>query len=660
MTTNAQQTKCLTTSSFIWLDNVVHDTLENIDIQERLCMLIRDLKVFQSSDKCIEYIKSLPNERFILVIRSRLGQKIISNIHCFTQVYSIYIYGTDKEKNKRWIKRYPKIKGFLDKLDEVIAQLVSCQELSQQQNINEKLSITFFLKKDENTELNDQFIYSQILNDYLLHIKPISNNWKEFLAICKDTYKNDENELRIIREFENEYTPNRALWWYTRKTFAYHLLQKAFHTHNIELLLIFQSFIQDIQRLIEDNKWMKPLLVYKSYMMKNEELQIFKNSIGEYISMNGFFVADLSLQQSKSNFLNVDSTPDCERVLFEISIDPYIDPRKPYCNITSFSYFSNEEEIIFTLGSIFRLSNIFQTHDKKNPIWVIRMKLSTDKHKRLKFVYENKVNQYNMGQINLLSLGRALRKMNKLDDAEKFYQHVLKDIPNDHPNAADGYYGLGMLLDEKKDYPSSLACHQIAMEIKERTLKINDPSIGYSYNCIGNVFQKNGDFKRALEYYEKALSVWKRIYGENHPDTAMCLNNIACVYENEKKYSEALEFHQKALAIKKLHLQDDDPNLSVTHNNLATLYAHTGQLDLAFEHFNISLKIKLKSLPKKHLDISLAYRNIGLVYEMKGDLAQAKSSFEKAAALHHEILPPAHNDIVQIEKDIARVSVQSE
>ena len=655
MTTNVQQSKNLETFSLIWLDGIVNDSVENIETQQRLRTFINHLKTFQKGDECIQYIESLPKDRFVLIVSGRLGQEIVPQIHQLRQVYSIYVYCLDKERNERWAKRYPKIKSVIVKLDELVSQIRLNQEKRGETKINEPLPITFFLTNNPNTELNDQFIYSQLLIDYLLRIKPTSADEKELISLCKDEYKGNENELNIIKEFEEQYSSDRALWWYTREAFIYRLLNKAFRIQNVDLLLIFHFFIRDIQRLIEQNKCTNSLIAYRSSLMSNDEIQLFKNSVGEFISINGFLTTNLYRQQTISHLNSPDTTNDLEKVLFEIAAHSNIDPNKPFCNITPFSYYTGEEQILFTLGSIFRLVSVQPQGDGKDRIWIIRLKLSTNKHRLLRYLFENMKNQYNTEQINLLSFGRVLRKMSKFDEAERFYRRLLKELPHDHPNLADCHYSLGIVIDEKGDYESSLEWHQKSLAIKNQTLKSNDPNMGYSYNSIGNVYQKKGDYKRALEYYNKALIVWKRAFGENHLDVAMCLNNMGCIYENEKKYSEALECHQKSLAIKNLHLPTDHLNLSATHNNLASVYGNLGQLDLSLEHFNLSLKIKTKSLPINHPEIALTLKNIGLIYEIKGDFSQAKDFYERSAIMRRHIFSSTHPDVNRIEQDVKRV-----
>ena len=46
--------------------------------------------------------------------------------------------------------------------------------------------------------------------------------------------------------------------------------------------------------------------------------------------------------------------------------------------------------------------------------------------------------------------------MSNLDEAEKFYRHLLRQLPCDHRNVADCHYSLGIVIDEKIDYESNL------------------------------------------------------------------------------------------------------------------------------------------------------------------------------------------------------------
>jgi tetratricopeptide (TPR) repeat protein len=342
-----------------------------------------------------------------------------------------------------------------------------------------------------------------------------------------------------------------------------------------------------------------------------------------------------------------------KKILFKIEADPRLMKIKPFANITVHSQISDEDEILFSLGSIFRLENIQRG---KNDIYTINLLLCSDDNHHLKTIFDHIKHQYGENDINLLSFGNALRRMGKLDEAEKCYQRLLNGSLYDQDLISRSYHHLGRIAETKGDYDTSLEYLHQSLEIKLKTMKSNDPSIAQSYNSIGIVYQQKGDHEKALEAFNKALIIWKRAYGKNHPNVAGSYNNMGVVYKREKKYAEALESFQKALAIRERHPSTNYYDLAGSHNNIGAVYERLGHHDLAIHHYNLSLKIKTKSLPPQHPSIALTFENMGYVYENRGAYLQALSYFEKAATIYRHSLPSTHHDVIQIEQSIQRVS----
>jgi hypothetical protein len=78
------------------------------------------------------------------------------------------------------------------------------------------------------TGLNGGFVHSLLVIDVLLRIKPVEKDTQELIGLCKNAYKDNKIELNIVREFQQKYSPNKALWWYTRESFLYKMLNKCF------------------------------------------------------------------------------------------------------------------------------------------------------------------------------------------------------------------------------------------------------------------------------------------------------------------------------------------------------------------------------------------------------------------------------------------------
>ncbi len=503
------------------------------------------------------------------------------------------------------------------------------------------------------TGLNGEFISSQLFVNCLLRIKAAETDQDELINLAKKEYKDNKNELDIINEFQKDYSPNRALWWYTRESFLYQQLNKALRMQNIDSIFVFRFFIRDIEKQLKDHQCTSSIRVFRGQLMSNEEMELLKESIGQLISMNSFLSTTVDRRMALS-FLYSSTAPDhMQRVLFEIDADPQLEGIRPFANITSLSYFSCEAEVLFMLGSIFRLISI--DHSDRG-IWIFRLALCGNTDPDLQALFDHMKNQHGSGETTLLSVGLILCEMGKYDEAEKYFRRLLKEIPSDHEDIAACYHNLGNLFDHTGDYESSLDWHRKALETMMRTLNPNDANIGTSYNSIAAVHAKMGNYEEALESYIRAFEIWGQAYGEDHPNIALCLSNIAGIYVVYEKFLIALEYLQKALVIYQKHLPANHPQLGEIHNNIGTVYLCLDNLDLAFEHLNMALKIKQICLPSQHPDIAMTYCNIGLIYEKKGEWQQALAHFKKAANIYHHVLSSTHPTVIKVEQFIQRVS----
>jgi tetratricopeptide (TPR) repeat protein len=468
-------------------------------------------------------------------------------------------------------------------------------------------------------------------------------NKNQLISLCKDKYKNNDIELRIIQEFEHTYSSTRSLSWFTRNCFLNRILNKAFQIENISLLLDCLFFIRDIQQQIEINKSSSIHQVYHCRLISKEELGILYKSIGQFISMNTFLSASPDRQQAISIFQDYETSENIFKILFEIDINPQFHDIKSFADITSFSYSSNIKEILFMIGSIFRIENFSQD---KNGIIIISM----TKHSQP--ILDHFKNEDINHKKTLLSLGHMLWKLNRFDDAEKCYYHLIQNLPDTHPNISKCYHALGNIASDRNDYDTSLECHEKALNIKKNTLSEFDSSFAYSYNSLGAVYHQIGDYKHALELYKQALDIWKKEYDENHLYIAMCYNNMGLVYERIEKSSEALDCYQKVLIIRQKILPNDHIELGDIYQNLGITYQSLRQFDLALKYFNQSLIIFKKS---HHPNIPMILNYLGIIYEDQSQLQDALSNYQQALTIYRQSLSSTHYDIIETEKNIQRL-----
>jgi tetratricopeptide (TPR) repeat protein len=438
-----------------------------------------------------------------------------------------------------------------------------------------------------------------------------------------------------------------------KDSFLYRVLNKALRTQNIDLLCLFRFFIHDMRHAIKKNICTSPIRVYRSQLMTKEQVNMLEKSIGDLVSINSFLSTSI-YRELALLFLKQSSPPnDLEQVLFEIHADPSMAVLKPFGFIESNSNVRKTEEVLFTLGSVFRLINI---QKQEGGLWTIQMALCKDNDQQLKAIFKPFKANHKGGRINLLSLGNLLRKMDKLNEAEKFYMRLLHELPYNYPDIADCYYSLACIGMGKKMYDQSLEWHQKSLEIKLHTLKEDNLSIADSYNSIGEIHLTRKDYQQAISAYFRALKTFLQVNGDNHPTVATCYTDIGGIYQKQEKYTGALECYQKALAIRQKNFSVDHPDLGISHNNIAIIYSCLGQFDLALQHYNIALKILQNILPPLHPEIAVSYCGLGLIYEQKDQLDKALSHYEKAAIIYRQALSSSHPDVIQIEQHMQRIS----
>lgn len=468
----------------------------------------------------------------------------------------------------------------------------------------------------------------------------------EFLNICENFYRQNEEILLIIEEFKKEYKSLNALWWLTRNTFLSSIINKAFQRKNFQILFLSRFFLQDILKELKLNKSNKLLRLYKTHLFTNKQIEIFENLNGKIISINQFFLTNLVRKQSLSYLKELIIPDHLHSILFQIDADPKLNGIKSFANITSLSYFNGEQQILFLPGTIFRINQILN-NDKK--LFIIQMTLCNYYQSEFKLINH-------LEEFDLLSFGHMIIDMHKYNQAQIYFNHLIHHLPFKHPHIPICYDALAKISLEKGQYYSSIKSYKKSLEIKIHLYGKNHFYIGEIYNNIAQVYLKINDYQNALESFDFALNIFenKSSY-ENYLYITQCFNNIALIYKYEKNYEKSLEFYNKSLFIYEKYLNNNSPDLAMSHTNIGLIYKHLNQYDLALEHYNKALNIYLNIIPMKHSLISMIYENIGNIYYDQKQFQQGLDFYEKASQIYNSLLPSTHPDVLQIQMIIKRI-----
>ncbi|CAF2513802.1 unnamed protein product [Rotaria sp. Silwood2] len=648
----------LETFSLVWLDEKVNKKEENKRAQKRLRSIINHLKTFDDQNECQQYIMSRSEQdRVVLIISGQLSKDLIPRIHDLRQLSAIYIYCWNRKAYKPWAKNFTKINGVLVQLDDLINQITLDQKERGKQE--EPMVMSFYNVSSNadksTTQLNGHFIHSLLLIDVLIRMKPNDADKKKLIEICKEEFDDNEPQLAIVHEFERKYRSKKAIWWYTRDAFLYRMLNKALRVQNIELLLLFRFVVRDIYEQLKKHQCRNPICVYRYQAMSVDELNNLQRSIGQFISVNSFFSTSADRDVAVKFLRSTPISNDLHRVLFIIDADPRVVKSKPFADISSLSYFTHESEILFMVGCIFRLTNIYRDENEK--IWTIQMQLAEDNDNNLKKLFEQLKSDYggDEDEADLKSFGDVLQHMGKYDLAEKIYIDLRKKCTPDDSSYSQLCFSFGMLYKERKDFDRSLQWFQRALDRKLRTEPTDLVYIGGLHCCIGNIHMEKNDFNEAMKCYTTAMGCYNRANAKNHPYMASLYHGVARVCCARKQYSDALNYYTHSLNIQQQYLPSNHPDTALNHVGIGDIYRIVGQYQNAMNYYRMALDIRIKSLPPQHQDIGSSNKNIGLLYETMNSFKEALGYYQKAYTMYRHSLPPENPNVVEIEKDIERV-----
>ena len=466
---------------------------------------------------------------------------------------------------------------------------------------------------------NAIFMWFQLFIEVLLRMHHKSTDRKELIDICKKSYKGNKQEMDIIKEFEKNYKCENAIWWYTREACFYRMMNKALRVQDYDILFALRFFITDIAKQLknEHEKFIRTstsrevIRVYRGQAIGVDELELMKNSVGEFLSMNSF----LSTSRTRSTAIDftrsVSTSHDNQSILFEIEIDPRL-KTKAFADISEMSYYENEGEVLIMLGALFRIEKIVE--DKKNGIWIGRLLLASEDDYHLKEIFaymKTKIGD----DTNLDSLGNILLEMGEYRQAEKCYKRMLEEA---QLTVGDAQLGVGRALRKCEEYDQSLEHLQLALQVRERILGKSHMMVGDSYRHIGLVHWEQSKNEQALVNLKKSEEILEKASSVDPVKLALTYNAIAITYRNMNKTDLSLQYYRKTLEVQLANLPLDHPDIALTYNNMGAFCYDTGDFTKGLEYFQKSLDISQKTLPPTHEDVVRTKNNIRLIKEEMG------------------------------------------
>lgn len=290
---------------------------------------------------------------------------------------------------------------------------------------------------------------------------------------------------------------------------------------------------------------------------------------------------------------------------------------------------------------------------------------------------------------SLVSLGLLRADQARYEDAERLVRDGLamarRFRPPEHPDVVSGATALGLVLQERGDYPGAIASLSEAVRLEaargdttpalvdamsglagayfyagayaqsdslnlaalgmtRRLYGEGHPLVAEDLANLGATQVERGNYPEAERYFREALALTARWYGENHPQTAARLTMLgrALVYQN--RFDEGVATLERALAIQERVYGPVHPRAASVLNDLGNVAVQQKRYADAERLFRRIEAIYRQVYGDRHYLVALAISNRGSVYQGSGDNARAEPLFREAVARYSAAQGPAHTN----------------
>jgi hypothetical protein len=273
----------------VWLDaNTVADGKQGIHEDFTDLRRVADhLKLFNDSEQCIEYITKIKLEKVFLIVSGSLSETVIPLTHTLPQIAGIFIYCCDIEYHRKWSESFNAIRGVYTELASICADLEKITSYSASEliginyasgfsSVTASAVQTIAAIKHHHQEAN--FMYSELMKDILIKFPSTPRCKKEMINYCLLEYMDNCTQQRVIQEFNNTYTKEKVIMWYSRDCFLYRLLNKALREQDVDALYKMRYFIRELNQQIqrEHRQWLRrtkvKLLMYIAVFVCRQKL----------------------------------------------------------------------------------------------------------------------------------------------------------------------------------------------------------------------------------------------------------------------------------------------------------------------------------------------------------------------------------------------------
>lgn len=230
-----------------------------------------------------------------------------------------------------------------------------------------------------------------------------------------------------------------------------------------------------------------------------------------------------------------------------------------------------------------------------------------------------------------------------------------KELGSDHPTVANSLNNLALLYQALGQYAKAEPLHIRALAIWEKALGPDHPAVATSLNNLAELYIALGQYAKVEPLLMRALSIWEKAPGPEDSNVALGLNNLAELYRAQGQYEKAEPLLMRSITIIAKVLGPDHRFVATSLNNLALLYQAQGQYATAEPLFIHSLSIWEKAFGPENSYVALGLNNLAELYRAGGQYEIAEPLFVRSLAIGEKALGPDHPNLAMSLNNLANL-----
>ena len=303
------------------------------------------------------------NALIILIISNRFLDTIREYLlPMLSQISHIYLF--DRTLCNQLFSNDLRFRGAFDDISSLIAKIEQDIEEARQPAA-EAQGVQFILEE------NASFFWYRFFFNILDRLQYTQTARNELISRLRDEFHGKEHELSRVHEFEDQYESANVIWWYTCPGFFYSMLNKALREKDINDIFVWRLCIHDLHENLRQlhsvqKDHFQSLFLHRGQFLHIDGINNLRRNIGKLVIMNSFL--STSLCRDMVRMFAGDGTPHgmLQSILIRINADSDC-TGAIFADIQSESSFREEQEILFSLRSLFRIDQVEYIDD----IWQI-------------------------------------------------------------------------------------------------------------------------------------------------------------------------------------------------------------------------------------------------------------------------------------------------